>query len=202
MICFDLALVAADEIQNAKANIDDDNLIEYWHALKDVLGDFRVTRNEIVYLLKKQSSLRLNKGQVRSLHARIFQSVLSAYTYDDFLDMDEANKLVELHECLKRLGWAPGQKATDTIHSTLSSKALNDDLFTGKTVVITGTFEAYDRNELKDRLTKLGAKVTGSVSKNTDLLLAGEKAGSKLDKAMELGVEVWDEANLNQVLGE
>jgi DNA ligase (NAD+) len=78
--------------------------------------------------------------------------------------------------------------------------ASGDSPFVGKTVVITGTFEAYDRNELKEILTKLGAKVTGSVSKNTDLLLAGEKAGSKLDKAQELGVEIWDEAKVKEVV--
>lgn len=77
-----------------------------------------------------------------------------------------------------------------------------DSPVTGKTIVITGTFEAYDRNDLKDRLTKLGAKVTGSVSKNTDILFAGEKAGSKLDKARYLDVEVWDEAKVREVLGD
>jgi DNA ligase (NAD+) len=76
-----------------------------------------------------------------------------------------------------------------------------DSPFAGKTVVITGTFESFDRNELKARLTALGAKVTGSVSKNTDLLLAGEKAGSKRVKAERLGVEVWDEAKVKAAVG-
>lgn len=71
----------------------------------------------------------------------------------------------------------------------------------GKTVVITGTLEAFDRAELTARLEAMGAKVTGSVSKNTDALIAGAKAGSKLVKAIELGVEVWDEARLRSVLG-
>ncbi len=75
-----------------------------------------------------------------------------------------------------------------------------DSPFAGKTIVITGTFESFDRSDLKARLTALGAKVTGSVSKNTDLVLAGEKAGSKLDKARELGVEVWDETALHKHL--
>lgn len=66
----------------------------------------------------------------------------------------------------------------------------------GKTVVITGTLAAFDRETLTARLEALGAKVTGSVSKKTDVLIAGEKAGSKLDKANELGVAVWDEARL------
>jgi DNA ligase (NAD+) len=68
--------------------------------------------------------------------------------------------------------------------------------FAGKTVVLTGTLESFERNALTELLTSLGAKVTGSVSKNTDLVIAGEKAGSKLDKARELGIETWSEAQL------
>ncbi|XAM00416.1 NAD-dependent DNA ligase LigA [Phycisphaeraceae bacterium D3-23] len=68
--------------------------------------------------------------------------------------------------------------------------------FAGKTIVLTGTLEHYKRNDLKQILEDLGAKVSGSISKNTDLLIAGENAGSKLTKAQGLGVEVWDEAKL------
>ena len=72
----------------------------------------------------------------------------------------------------------------------------------GKTIVITGTFETYDRSDLKAKLIALGAKVTGSVSKNTDILLAGDKAGSKLTKAEQLGVEVWDEPKVREAFGD
>lgn len=75
-------------------------------------------------------------------------------------------------------------------------EAAADSPFAGKTIVITGTLEKYGRNDLKKLLEGLGAKVSGSISKNTDLLIAGEKAGSKLTKAQGLGVEVWDEAQL------
>ncbi len=63
-------------------------------------------------------------------------------------------------------------------------------MFFGKTVVITGTFEKYTRDELTEKLQTLGAKVTGSVSKKTDFVLCGENAGSKLQKAKDLGVSV------------
>ncbi|MFI4915936.1 MAG: NAD-dependent DNA ligase LigA [Phycisphaerales bacterium JB060] len=71
-----------------------------------------------------------------------------------------------------------------------------DNAFAGRTFVLTGTLEHFERAGLKDVLEGVGAKVSGSVSKNTDVVVAGEKAGSKLDKARDLGVEIWDEARL------
>lgn len=72
----------------------------------------------------------------------------------------------------------------------------------GKSVVLTGTLPTLSRDEAKQRLEALGAKVAGSVSKKTSFVVAGEAAGSKLDKAQELGVPVWDEAQLLALLAE
>lgn len=77
-----------------------------------------------------------------------------------------------------------------------------DSPFAGKTVVLTGSLTILSRDEAKDRLTALGAKVSGSVSKKTDLVIAGEAAGSKLVKAQALGIEVIDEAEMIRLLGE
>jgi DNA ligase (NAD+) len=71
----------------------------------------------------------------------------------------------------------------------------------GKTFVITGTLDAWSREEASRLLTEKGAKVTSSVSKRTDYLVAGENPGSKLEKARELGVEVIDEEGLRKLLG-
>ncbi|MEE9448004.1 MAG: NAD-dependent DNA ligase LigA [Arenicellales bacterium] len=73
--------------------------------------------------------------------------------------------------------------------------------FFEKTVVITGSFEGMSRPELKVLLTAQGAKVTGSVSKKTDILVAGTAAGSKLDKAEKLGIEILDQAKVMAKLG-
>lgn len=77
-----------------------------------------------------------------------------------------------------------------------------DSPFAGKTVVLTGSLSQLSRDDAKARLVALGAKVAGSVSTKTDLVIAGEAAGSKLAKAQELGIEVIDEAEMMRLLGE
>ena len=74
-----------------------------------------------------------------------------------------------------------------------------DAALSGLTVVLTGKLERLKRSEAKSKLESLGAKVTGSVSKKTDLVIAGADAGSKLQKAQELGIEVRDEAWLESL---
>ncbi len=77
-----------------------------------------------------------------------------------------------------------------------AKKTTEATVFTGKTIVLTGTLEQYERQQLTEILESMGAKVSGSVSKKTNIVIAGSEAGSKLEKARELGVEVWDEARL------
>ncbi|TYF89379.1 NAD-dependent DNA ligase LigA [Klebsiella grimontii] len=77
-----------------------------------------------------------------------------------------------------------------------------DSPFAGKTVVLTGSLSQLSRDDAKARLVALGAKVAGSVSKKTDLVIAGEAAGSKLAKAQELGIAVIDEDEMLRLLGE
>ena len=77
----------------------------------------------------------------------------------------------------------------------------SDSPVAGKTIVLTGSLEKYTRDEASEKLRGMGANVTGSVSKNTDIVIAGPKAGSKLDKARSLGIEVWDEAKMLELFG-
>lgn len=77
-----------------------------------------------------------------------------------------------------------------------------DSVFFGKTIVLTGKLHSLSRSEAKEKIEALGGKVTGSVSKKTDIVIAGEDAGSKLDKAKELNIEIWDEEQLLHALNE
>ena len=72
----------------------------------------------------------------------------------------------------------------------------------GKTLVITGTLPNWSREQATERILAAGGRVTASVSKKTDYVVAGESAGSKLEKAERLGVPVLDEAALREVLGQ
>ena len=84
----------------------------------------------------------------------------------------------------------------------VSTQAPVGDLLSGRTIVLTGELSAYSRKEAGEKLEALGAKVSGSVSKKTSCVVAGEAAGSKLKKAQEFHVPVLDEAQLLILLGE
>ena len=101
---------------------------------------------------------------------------------------DEKNK--EMITRLKDSGVNMEAEETETIESAVS----------GKTVVITGTLPTLGRKEAAKLVEKYGGKVSGSVSKKTDFVLAGENAGSKLTKATELGIAVISEANLYEMI--
>ncbi len=72
-------------------------------------------------------------------------------------------------------------------------KSVKDNFFKGKTFVLTGTLNSYTREKVGEKITILGGKVTGSVSKSTDYVIAGEKAGTKLDRANKLGIKILNE---------
>src|SRR6185295_15241412 len=98
---------------------------------------------------------------------------------------------VEVIELLRACGlhWEEGEPAAQ------APKPL-----AGKTVVLTGTLPTLTRDEAKDMLEAAGAKVAGSVSKKTDYVVAGAEAGSKLEKAQQLGITILDEQGLKDLL--
>jgi DNA ligase (NAD+) len=81
------------------------------------------------------------------------------------------------------------------------SKPTANSPLAGKTLVVTGTLQKYSRDEIQELIVELGGHATSSVSKNTDYLVAGENAGSKLEKAEKLGVKVLSEAEFDELIG-
>jgi DNA ligase (NAD+) len=104
-------------------------------------------------------------------------------------------------EALRSLG--VDLRSTDYVGAEGPRKAAApDNAFRGKVVVITGTLDHYEREALTEVLERLGARVSGSVSAQTDLLIVGRKAGSKLEKARSLGVPIMEEPELLRALAE
>ena len=101
------------------------------------------------------------------------------------------------------------EQTTDTIEklqaagvnlTSSGKKKLKDNRFEGLTFVLTGTLPTYSRAEAGEIIESFGGKTSGSVSKKTDYVLAGEEAGSKLDKAQQLGVKVIGEEDFNKMI--
>ena len=103
----------------------------------------------------------------------------------------------EVHQLINELKAA---KVNLTYTGPKIQPAEVDSLFSGKTVVLTGKLSHYTRNEAKELIENLGGSVTGSVSKKTDLVIAGDDAGSKRTKAEQLGIPIWDEEQLKTTI--
>lgn len=131
---------------------------------------------------------------------------LKSASFDDLVSVQDVGGIVA--KCV--LEFFKEEKAVNTINELLElgvnpkfeEKQIISSPFEGKTVVVTGTLQNYSRGEIKAKLELLGAKVSGSVSKKTDFVIAGEEAGSKLDKAIELGVKVLNENEFEDIIKE
>ncbi len=123
---------------------------------------------------------------------------------EELLEVPDIGGIVA--ECI--VGFFKEEQVINTINDLLSLGVkpryeqieVSENIFEGKTVVVTGTLENYSRTSIKDKLESLGAKVSGSVSKKTDYVIAGEEAGSKLTKAQELGVTVLSEKEFEDMI--
>ena len=126
-------------------------------------------------------------------------------TYEALVEVDEigekmADAIVQYfsQEEVQQLISTLKELGLNMTFAHVAEATLDEAVFMNKTVVLTGKLERFTRRDAKDFIEANGGKVTSSVSKNTDLVIAGEAAGSKYDKAVELGIEVWDEDRLDE----
>ena len=139
---------------------------------------------EAGFAAKSQRKNEKEAGIVTEIGPVVARSVL------DYFSSDEGHKVLRR---MKELDIHPQNQK--------SNAPKTGQPFSGKTFVLTGTLPSMTREEAGARIEALGGKVTGSVSRNTDYVLAGAEAGSKLDKANELGVKVIDEAAFLKMCG-
>lgn len=137
--------------------------------------------------------------------ANYFKSLdrLKNASYDELLEAGEigdiiANSILEFFHDEKILE-SLDKLLSEGVNPYFEEIETQESIFTGKTIVITGAIEGFNRKEIKAMVEQMGGKVTGSVSKNTDYVIAGENPGSKYNRALELGVEIIDEERLMEL---
>ena len=169
---------------------------------------------EAIQASKENSAEKLLFGLgIRHVGSKVSQILLQEFHHLDQLAAADPERIASIDslgmvvaESLKRYFAQEGSKRllqelkeAGVNMAYLGEKVAADAALSGMTVVLTGKLERLTRSEAKAKLESLGAKVTGSVSKKTDLVVAGSDAGSKLTKAQELGIQVEDEAWLESL---
>ena len=170
--------------------------------------------HEAIQASKENSAEKLLFGLgIRHVGSKVSQILLQEFHDLDQLATTDPERIASIDslgmvvaESLKRYFAQEGSKRllqelkeAGVNMAYLGEKVAADAALSGMTVVLTGKLERLTRSEAKAKLESLGAKVTGSVSKKTDLVVAGSDAGSKLTKAQELGIQVEDEAWLESL---
>ncbi|NTK51006.1 NAD-dependent DNA ligase LigA [Enterococcus faecium] len=139
-------------------------------------------------------------GDLETLSRSDYESIIALDTIGDIITDSVVTYFSneEVHELMNELKQAGVNFEYKGLRSTQLQEV--ESPFKEKTVVLTGKLTRLTREEAKETIENLGGKVTGSVSKKTDIVVAGEDAGSKLTKAQELGIEVWTEDQMAEAL--
>lgn len=188
-------LLQLDKFKDKKA----DNLIESIESSKNV------SLKNFIYALGI-SGVGEKTAKDLSKHFKTLASILNA-SFEELNSIHEvgdviSKNIVDFFKDEHNLNVINELIALGVVLKEESFKVVNNENFTGKTVVLTGTLDSMSRDQAQARLESLGAKVTSSVTKNTDFVIAGESAGSKLTKANALGVKVLTEKDFLEKLNE
>ena len=169
-----------DSIENSKQND--------LYQLITALGIRHVGNKASKVLARKYRTIdNLAKASFEDLSAINDIGPIVANSIKEFFEQEQTLDLIKK---LKEAG----------VNMNSKEEEIQDNRFEGKTFVLTGSLEEFTRNEASEIIERLGGKTSGTVSKKTDYVLAGEDAGSKLTKAQNLGVTVISEAEFKEML--
>ncbi|WP_257160862.1 NAD-dependent DNA ligase LigA [Enterococcus hirae] len=192
-------LLTLDKIKEKSAN----NILTAIHDSKDNSVERLIFGLGIRHVGSKAAKILAEHfGDLETLSKSDFESIIALDTIGDTI----ADSVVtyfsneEVHDLISELKQAGVNFEYKGIRS--SQIETIDSPFKEKTVVLTGKLTRFTREEAKETIENLGGKVTGSVSKKTDIVVAGEDAGSKLTKAQELGIDVWSEEKMAEALAD
>lgn len=192
-------LLTLDKIKEKSAN----NILTAIHDSKDNSVERLIFGLGIRHVGSKAAKILAEHfGDLETLSKSDFESIIALDTIGDTI----ADSVVtyfsneEVHDLMSELKQAGVNFEYKGIRS--SQIETIDSPFKEKTVVLTGKLTRFTREEAKETIENLGGKITGSVSKKTDIVVAGEDAGSKLTKAQELGIDVWSEEKMAEALAD
>ena len=169
-----------DSIENSKQN-------DLYHLIT-ALGIRHVGNKASKVLARKYRTIdNLAKASFEDLSAINDIGPIVANSIKEFFEQEQTLDLIKK---LKEAG----------VNMNSKEEEIQDNRFEGKTFVLTGSLEKFTRGEASDIIEKFGGKVSGSVSKKTDYVLAGEEAGSKLTKAQSLGVTIITEEQFDEMV--
>ncbi|OQO53731.1 DNA ligase (NAD(+)) LigA [Enterococcus hirae] len=192
-------LLTLDKIKEKSAN----NILTAIHDSKDNSVERLIFGLGIRHVGSKAAKILAEHfGDLETLSKSDFESIIVLDTIGDTI----ADSVVtyfsneEVHDLMSELK----QEGVNFEYKGIRSSQIEtiDSPFKEKTVVLTGKLTRFTREEAKETIENLGGKVTGSVSKKTDIVVAGEDAGSKLTKAQELGIDVWSEEKMAEALAD
>ncbi|WP_106494669.1 NAD-dependent DNA ligase LigA [Lentibacillus sp. Marseille-P4043] len=181
-------------------------------SVDNLLQAIEVSKGNSIERLLFGLGIRFVGAKAAKTLAQQFETIdnLQQASYDELIAVDEIGEkmadsiahyfseqeVTDLLQELRELG--VNMEYTGVKRSSQSEETI----FSEKTVVLTGKMEHYTRQEAKEKIENMGGSVTGSVSKKTDIVIAGEDAGSKFEKAQKLGVTIWDEQQLREALND
>lgn len=173
---------------------------------ENLLAGIAASKDRALARLLNALSIRHVGARVAAVLAEHFGSMekLRAATVEELTEVEEVGSIIA-ESVYKFLHSEYGRRVIDDLAAAgvkmeAERRRASSGPLSGKTLVVTGTLSHYSREEIEDLIEKLGGKAASSVSKNTDFVVAGEKAGSKLDKAQKLGVRVITEAEFRKMI--